>query len=427
MRKLLKSKVAIAFIVLAGIMWLYLRWYNVENLFQYDSEDLAIGGMLYAVLEGHLSEYGLLRATESGMSGFVLGAIKNNWAFNEVSYQNYASQIGLQGYAYQLLAIILCSSKGILYLIRFRELLCAVCCALMAAVSMGIVVAVGKKYNYKLSLAFFITFLLSPWVKDFSVNLYWVEFTWYIPMLLGMVMSLDYKKFDKLWFYVLVFFAVAVKSACGYEYITTVMLGLILVPLVDLFTAKRDERKSMFVIIFKLGVAALLGFFVALFIHALMRGDGNVIVGLESIYQSDVLRRTVGENLAVLDISKREGIKPTVGETLQEYFEFKTEPVDGLSGEIFVPLIVFALLVFAARALKKDNRWELPFYIASFVCTVSWYILGKQHSYVHIHINFVLWYFGFVQMLIYSLFCAFSDCLLNNLGKNNIIKCLNVK
>lgn len=427
MRKLLKSKVAIAFIVLAGVMWLYLHWYNLDTLFQYDSEDLAIGGMLYAVLEGRVSEYGLLRATESGMSGFVLGAIKNNWTFNEVSYQNYASQIGLQGYAYQLLAIILCSGKGILYLIRFRELLCAVCCVLMAAVSMGIVVALGKKYNYKLSIAFFITFLLSPWVKDFSVNLYWVEFTWYIPMLLGIVMSLDYKKFDKLWFYVLVFFAVAVKSACGYEYITTVMLGLILVPLVDLSTAERDERKSILIIIFKLGIAALLGFVVVLFIHALMRGDGNVIAGLESIYQNDVLRRTVGENLAVLDSSKREGIKPTVGETLKEYFEFKTELVDGLSGEIFVPLMVFALLVFAARALKKENRWELSFYIASFVCTVSWYILGKQHSYVHIHINFVLWYFGFVQMLIYSLFCAFSDCLLNNMGKNNIIKYPNVK
>jgi len=27
--------------------------------------------------------------------------------------------------------------------------------------------------------------------------------------------------------------------------------------------------------------------------------------------------------------------------------------------------------------------------------------LAKSHSYVHIHLNYVLWYFGFVQICLY--------------------------
>ena len=35
--------------------------------------------------------------------------------------------------------------------------------------------------------------------------------------------------------------------------------------------------------------------------------------------------------------------------------------------------------------------------------TLSWIILGKSHSYIHTHINFVLWYFGFVQICLYEI------------------------
>ena len=37
-----------------------------------------------------------------------------------------------------------------------------------------------------------------------------------------------------------------------------------------------------------------------------------------------------------------------------------------------------------------------------FLCTtLSWFVLGKAHSYIHTHMNYVLWYFGFVQISIY--------------------------
>lgn len=278
----------------------------------------------------------------------------------------------------------------------------------MALVAMWISYVAGKKYNFKLAIAFFLTFLLSPWVKSFAPNLYWVEFTWYVPMLLGMIMSLDYIKFDKLWFYVLVFLAVGIKSACGYEYITTVTLGLILFPLVDLFTVDKSERKKVFAVIFKLGISALVGFFAAIAVHALMRGGGNIIAGIKDIYEKDVMRRTVGiykfDPADGQTVSNYEQyIETGAFYNLRLYFNFHTFVLDGISKEFFIPLTLIALVFFLFSSRKAEKRWELMLFAMSFLCTVSWFVLAKEHSYIHTHMNYVLWYFGFVQMLVYGL------------------------
>ena len=37
----------------------------------------------------------------------------------------------------------------------------------------------------------------------------------------------------------------------------------------------------------------------------------------------------------------------------------------------------------------------------AFLTSISWFVLGKAHSYIHTHLNFVMWYFGFVQLILY--------------------------
>jgi hypothetical protein len=43
----------------------------------------------------------------------------------------------------------------------------------------------------------------------------------------------------------------------------------------------------------------------------------------------------------------------------------------------------------------------LPLCIVSFLTCTSWFILGKSHSFIHVHMNYVLWYFGSVQVSLY--------------------------
>ena len=52
---------------------------------------------------------------------------------------------------------------------------------------------------------------------------------------------------------------------------------------------------------------------------------------------------------------------------------------------------------------RKNCYRDMVMYIMFLVTTLSWIILGKSHSYIHTHINFVLWYFGFIQICLYEI------------------------
>lgn len=70
---------------------------------------------------------------------------------------------------------------------------------------------------------------------------------------------------------------------------------------------------------------------------------------------------------------------------------------------MFSPLALLSFVLFAFSARRVESRWELILYFLSALCTLSWYVLGKSHSLIHTYMNYGLWYFGFVQMLIYAL------------------------
>ena len=92
----------------------------------------------------------------------------------------YESQYGLHGKIFKHIARHLDEEDAITNL----HLICALLTAMVFAL---IVILIAKKYNYLLAACFFGTFLLSPWVTNFARNLYWVEFTWFAPMVVGLV------------------------------------------------------------------------------------------------------------------------------------------------------------------------------------------------------------------------------------------------
>ena len=129
---------------------------------------------------------------------------------------DYRSQIGLQGHIMSFLFNKLNVSLSMLKLM---------CITLLAIVLVAICYFICKKYNNLLGAVFYFTFLLSPWVVAFARNLYWVEFTWFLPVLFALMLSMNYSK--KKIFVPLIFISILVKCMCGYEYITTIMLSTI--------------------------------------------------------------------------------------------------------------------------------------------------------------------------------------------------------
>lgn len=313
----------------------------------------------------------------------------------------YESQIGLQGMIFTAsMRNMAAADRVVIYKI--------VLAILYAVVLTFICYGLYKKYHLKLAVVFYLVTLLSPWMIGYATNLYWVEFTWFLPMLVGIYCAnhITSKK-ARVISYISVMLAVLLKSLCGYEYISTIMMGAIVFLLTDLTLAifeRKDRQKITLLLrtIFLLGLAALAGFAIALVCHAYLRGGGNVFHGLKSIYQYDVLRRTLGGDPNLFQDVYADSLNASIIRVLVRYLLFDTPLILGISGILFIPLCMFSFGMLVYGVWKKDeNKEMLILYIWLGITSVSWFVLGKSHSYIHTGMNFVMWYFGFMQMVFY--------------------------
>lgn len=317
----------------------------------------------------------------------------------------YESQFGLQGFVFRFLARL----AGY----RDNNWLAFLAASATSVVFLAIVCFIRKIYNKLYAIIFFVVVWLSPWVINFARNLYWVEFTWFLPMLVGLFFLYGYEnKKYRIISYAMAFVSILIKCLCGYEYITTIMLGLIAYPLVELLTAitKKDKNKAslLFKRIVILGVCALAGFACAIIMHAALKADGNIIYGIKKIIFDDALRRTFSNDFNTYKDYLWPSLNASVWETIKQYFVFKTVLVNndwiivGIHGSMFIPLIVCPLFIFARDYIKNNlNIKEWYMYIILFLTTLSWFVLAKAHSFIHIHLSFILWYFGFIQICLY--------------------------
>lgn len=328
----------------------------------------------------------------------------------------YYSQYGLQGKIFKHMARHMSEEEAIPNL----NLICALA---TAAVFVVIVFFLAAKYNSLFAGCFYITLALSPWVVNFARNLYWVEFTWFIPMAVGLICSMKAQSVKwRIGCYAAAFISITVKCLCGYEYISTVMMGLIAFMVIDFLLAvvRKDIQtaKLFFKAIFILGVAALAGFMVAILIHATLRGEGNLLAGIKSIIVKDVLRRTYGADLNNYAPKYWASINASVWETYCKYFHFSTEIITGVAGNLFPVLCIIPLAVFVYEFSKGKCDYQSIFmYLYFFLTAQSWFCLAKSHSYIHTHMNYVMWYFGFIQTCLYVIISRIVNAVRTDRGK----------
>lgn len=407
--KLSPKAVTLLLAILMIFLLTYAIWTGTAREFQLDSEMLVISAMYRARNAKDAIPYGLSSISNDGLSLVEkFSILVSNDLSSTPVLGVYKSQIGLQGFVFSFLCRCV-PGISLRVLVYFFRILCVLAMAITLSL---IVILLARKYNTVFAAAFFLTVAFSPWIRNFSPNLYWVSFTWFIPMLLGLWLSVDYAKHNRWWMYLLIFASVFIKCACGYEYISSIMMGLIMFPLVDLITGMNAKRKTLFVIIFKMGVVALLGFATAISIHGLISGNGDLFSGLSAIWKEDVLRRTLGGNASDFPAVYADSLNASVFDTLEKYFTFETDVLIGIGKQYFVPLILLSTGILIARTVcKKDNLWEFVFAVVAFLTTISWFVLGKSHSYIHTHMNFVLWYFGYIQVCVYSILVSISSLI----------------
>lgn len=325
----------------------------------------------------------------------------------------YRSHYGLQGLVFSFLSRLMDDN------IELMRLLCA---AVTAITFVILTMLLRKKYNTLLAASFYMVWLLSPWISNFARNLYWVEFTWFIPMVAGVTCSLntDNPKWRRS-SYVMIYLSILIRALCGYEYISTIMMSTVTFLAADVFMVfveKKDKARRIHAIrVFSTACTmAFLGFVTALLIHARLKGNGNVVDGLVRILQDDVMRRTNGADLNVFDSSYWPSMNASVWEVVSTYFHFKTDLITGISGKLFSIICVLTIAVHLYDYwMKKLNPEMLFLYFWFLVAVLSWYCLAKSHSFVHVHLNYVLWYLGFIPICFYTLIEWMIDVICNRI------------
>ena len=210
--------------------------------------------------------------------------------------------------------------------------------------------------------------------------------------------------------YVLIFFAVLIKSLSGYEYISTILISTV-TPLI--FFAIRDNWgfKQFAVRFVLVGLSGLTGFFAAIFLHFMQLAYvfGSYTEGLAKLWIT-IAKRTHGDPNTVHEVY-RASLESNVLDVIWKYWNghaFNLDSLIGFGGLITFGALILTLLTLSSaitiltlssknfKKIKKLNLAAVSTLWFSVLAPLSWHSLAKGHSYIHIHMNHVLWYVPFL-------------------------------
>ena len=308
-------------------------------------------------------------------------------------------------YSSFMLQSLICSffyQYGVSY--HFMDFICA---TITAVVVMGCSLVIVNRFNIRFGVCFYIVSLLSPFLSMFASNLFFVPFFWFLPAILMyfIMKSLDnVKKIVIL--ATLLYVCVLLKCLCCYEYLSTMLIFTFSIPVLDVLSSRVNNKKLATIVVLTCMFLSLLAFITALLIHSTMLSD-SIIDGITKIWEDIVLRRTYGDSSRwEMDALTAESLKSSVFGVLYTYiFGWKEIMFPSVSGNVFPVLLIASSAILFYEVIRKNNEtqtYELAIlYLLYFVASVSWFVLAKSHSYVHTHMNYAMWYIGFIQVATY--------------------------
>ena len=202
------------------------------------------------------------------------------------------------------------------------------------------------------------------------------------------------------------FLSILFKCLAGYEYISTIFIFALSIPFAEIIKNK-NQWKMIIKHLCIISIVMICGFLTAILIHATLRGN-NLFEGVHNIFVQDVLRRTYGSSQS-FDPFVLESLKASPIAVLNKYiYGFSTDILLGLPSNLF-PILLIISSIYSVYKFIKEKYFYSFLYFVMLLAPLSWFILAKGHSYIHTHMNFVLWYFGFIGVMIYMLIVMLKD------------------
>lgn len=350
-----------------------------------DSESLVVLSILNA--SSNQPSRGLGLYTSPLSIGDIYGAFSDKKS--NIITLPYPSQFGLQGHLFSALHRIF-NFNDIQYYRAINSFILAGLLALIVSAvvfELGIFAAFGMVFSI----------IASPWITIFAKNLYWMTWTWILPLVVVLLLYnpmvqrfLNQRRL--IYFYA---FAIFIKCLCGYEYVSTVVI-MSSIPL--LYKAIRDNvsLKRLFVDGALLFVVALVSFLAAVVLHSLVRADTPIHGFYDTFIRGSQMSTGFVASAVYPGLDKF--VDMSAWSVLRNYVvNWGTPPVAffTVSFPFIVALHVLAAVNLTTRTSRKSLALGVCFFYSA-LAPISWFVLFKVHSAIHGHMNYVLWFSPFL-------------------------------
>ncbi|MEG2769911.1 MAG: hypothetical protein RR902_03755, partial [Oscillospiraceae bacterium] len=302
------------------------------------------------------------------------------------------------------------------------KLLYAINCGLLCLMVGFIAFWVYKKVNLVAGLVMFLSCYFNVWLCYGARNLYWVFWTYLLPMCgVVAVVWLEEKtgKTHNIILAVVTFLTVLLKCACGFEFMSCILvaaeLPLLYMAITNKWKISTYIKRSCIV-----GASGLAGFAGAFGINFLQQ-----VVFLNSFSSAvtsmkyGIAKRTglfASQFKTFSDMLVPQAIEDSLNVPLKnvmtgyfnstQLFSYKGEFLPINIKQVFSALVgVFALAMVLSLFLKcfKQNRRKLiglfTITAVSFLGPIMWLILAKGHCAAHPHVNFLFWSFPSILLV----------------------------
>lgn len=368
--------------------------YRINKVFDQTSEGMIVGRLARSAADGIFSQ-----RAEIGLNYLEKDApeVRGTYAeqvryfenpelikANGVQWSAYPSQFGLQGIFFALVDSVDPLPRR--YRIGFYHFLSALICA---AAFMWVAYKIRDRFGLAASAGFVVPVMFEPMFTALATNLYWAVGLWFVPMAIAMDIPAAPSRRRKLWLIVAVGASIFVKSLCGYEFITTVIVAAMVGCLLDARNEPGYPFRNIVDMIW-VALSGVVGFMLAILVHAAKFGFAIILD--RAIDRTTAMGNSLQDGLIV-------GQFASVSSVLRMYLGANDYTQIRSFGLVFGLLGVIAVLAFLDKQFSwflgkdRNNLRVLAFaYLASFAAPMSWLILAKSHSFAHPPLDFIIWY-----------------------------------
>ena len=419
-----------SFLVLT-LGFLFNTWHATNQIwfdnFQLDMESYVVGRLAIANQEGVFSKGGLTGIHQSSQDSintnlYQYDIYEKGIELNPEKFISYDSQTGGQALTFSFLDKIIPISKS--KKIPFFRFLTSVLTALLITC-----VLIWTFQNFGLSTAIItlILILFSQWMTVFGKNLWWSLWSFYLPFIaLLRTLSNEMARQKKITYhrlFLIVFLSVLLKCFyTGFEYITTTLI-MLCSPLIYYSIIGRWDVSNTLKRFGVIVAASVLSIMVSilLLVYQIASLKGSVTEGFKYIH-SRFLIRTSGDGIENLDTITQNSLNSNLHEVLARYWHIGAAfDLNNLLspraqnsyfildfGDLITIIFLFSFLLILPKmkSILKGNFKDTSVALVStclfsILAPLSWFVIFKAHSYIHLHMNFIVWYmpfalFGFV-------------------------------